>query len=73
MPAADLATPRNDHAPANAAALAESQERLRAYRPDEHEQVVTGMIDVFGPEFFARFAGAGLESRRPVFIFGMPR
>jgi hypothetical protein len=31
------------------------------------------LIAAFRPDFFARFAGAGLETRRPVFIFGLPR
>jgi tetratricopeptide (TPR) repeat protein len=58
---------------ANAAALAENPMRPRPYKPADHERLITSMIAAFQPEFFARFAGAGLDSRRPVFIFGMPR
>ncbi len=58
---------------ANAAAAAENQMRSRQYKPADHERLITNMIAAFQPEFFARFAGAGLETRRPVFIFGMPR
>jgi len=58
---------------ANAAALAESQEQARQFKPAEHEQLVREMIAAFQPGIFARFAGAGLNSRRPVFIFGLPR
>jgi tetratricopeptide (TPR) repeat protein len=58
---------------ANAAALAENQKQARTYKPAEHEQFVTNLIEAFQPAFFKRFAGAGLESRRPVFVFGLPR
>ena len=58
---------------ANAAALAENQMRSRPYKPADHERLITDMIAAFQPEFFTRFAGAGLETRRPVFIFGLPR
>jgi tetratricopeptide (TPR) repeat protein len=58
---------------ANAAALAKDQKESRQYKPAEHERLVATMIETFQPGFFTRFAGAGLESRRPVFIFGLPR
>jgi tetratricopeptide (TPR) repeat protein len=58
---------------ANAAASAENEKRSRQYKPADHERFITNMIASFPPEFFARFAGAGLETRRPVFIFGLPR
>jgi len=58
---------------ANAAALAEDQQLARRYRPAEHERLITDVIAAFRPDVFARLAGAGLDSRRPVFIFGLPR
>ena len=58
---------------ANAAALAELEQRRQAYSPQEHERFVTNTIGTFTPEYFQRFQGAGVESRRPVFIIGLPR
>jgi tetratricopeptide (TPR) repeat protein len=45
----------------------------RAYVPADHERFVDGLVTAFGPSLFARTAGAGLETPRPVFIFGLPR
>jgi len=45
----------------------------RRYAPAEHERFVDGLLTAFGPEFFARTAGGGLPTRRPVFVFGLPR
>ncbi len=45
----------------------------REYVPAEHERFVDGLIKHFNPEFFARMAGAGHDSRRPIFVFGVPR
>jgi tetratricopeptide (TPR) repeat protein len=45
----------------------------RAYCPDVHEQYVDHLVHGFGAEFFDRAAGAGLETRRPIFIVGLPR
>jgi tetratricopeptide (TPR) repeat protein len=58
---------------ANALVLAEKRKRGQLYDPEQHERFVSGMIDVCTPEFFQRVAGLGLESRRPVFIVGLPR
>ena len=49
--------------------MARGQPRTAA----EHERFVDHLLDAFDAEFFQRTAGAGLESRRPVFIFGLPR
>jgi tetratricopeptide (TPR) repeat protein len=43
------------------------------YEPAEHDRFVTKLLKVFDPEFFARTAGLGHASRRPVFVFGLPR
>lgn len=45
----------------------------RVYNPEEHEKWVSCILDVFSAEFFARSAGWGQGSRRPVFVFGLPR
>jgi tetratricopeptide (TPR) repeat protein len=45
----------------------------RDYFPAEHEQFVDGLTRVFDPALFERLAAAGSQSRRPVFIFGLPR
>jgi tetratricopeptide (TPR) repeat protein len=43
------------------------------YDPAEHDRFVEGLMRVFDREFFARVAGAGSDTRRPVFVFGLPR
>ena len=45
----------------------------REYVPAEHERFIGGLIRLFDSEFFARNAGSGHDSRRPVFVFGLPR
>jgi tetratricopeptide (TPR) repeat protein len=57
---------------ANALALDASRGR-REYKPVEHDQLVDGMIIKFNRDYFDRVAGAGSTSRRPVFVFGLPR
>jgi tetratricopeptide (TPR) repeat protein len=47
--------------------------RQHDYVPAEHERFVDSLIEVFNPDFFARTRGMGSESRRPVFVFGLPR
>jgi len=51
----------------------ENRRGRRKYGPAEHERFVTGLIDAFTPAFFARTAGHGWDTQRPVFIFGLPR
>ena len=58
---------------ANALSLEMNRKRKRAYVADEHERFVEKLQSVFGSEFFARTREAGLDTRRPVFIFGLPR
>ncbi|MGO9914732.1 MAG: tetratricopeptide repeat-containing sulfotransferase family protein [Isosphaeraceae bacterium] len=45
----------------------------RSWDPIAEEQFVGRLIDAYGAEFFARTTGFGLDSRRPVFVFGLPR
>jgi tetratricopeptide (TPR) repeat protein len=70
---------RGDHARA-AQCLGEANsltidvnEKRRDYSPAEHERFVDGLLKEFDRDLFARLAGAGSKSRRPVFIFGLPR
>ncbi len=51
----------------------EWRRRGRQYDPKEHESLVTRMIAVCMPDFFARVRGFGLESELPVFVVGLPR
>ena len=43
------------------------------YHPEEHERFVDGLIHAFDRDLLARLAGAGPDTRRPVFVFGLPR
>ncbi len=43
------------------------------YNPPEHEMFVDNLVRVFDRDFFGRVAGWGLDTRRPVFVFGLPR
>jgi tetratricopeptide (TPR) repeat protein len=58
---------------ANALALANLERKHQTYVPADHERFVNNLLTTFQPEFFARVKGMGLETRRPVFIVGLPR
>jgi tetratricopeptide (TPR) repeat protein len=58
---------------ANALALADLKRRHHAFQPAEHQRFISNMIAAFLPADFARFAGVGSTTRRPVFVFGLPR
>jgi tetratricopeptide (TPR) repeat protein len=45
----------------------------RGFDPAERVALVDGMIRVFDVDLFERLQGAGHDSRRPVFIVGLPR
>ncbi len=45
----------------------------RAYDPADNARHVDGLLGAFDAAFCARTAGMGLETRRPVFVFGLPR
>lgn len=47
--------------------------RYNRFQPSEHERFIDDLIRSFDRDFFARTAGAGLESTRPVFVVGLPR
>jgi tetratricopeptide (TPR) repeat protein len=59
-------------AQANAMTLELARER-HEYSPAEHERYVDGLVRVLDRSLFARMAGAGLDTRLPVFVFGLPR
>ena len=58
---------------ANALTLESKRSEGMGYRPEEFERWVDRLIGSFDPEFFRRTAGLGLDTRRPVFVFGLPR
>lgn len=45
----------------------------RPYVPADHARFVDNVRQEIGGDFFARTAGGGLPTRRPVFIIGLPR
>jgi len=60
-------------AEANALQLADLRRRGRGYDPGGFKAFVDQLLTAFSPEFFARVRGWGLETDRPVFVFGLPR
>ena len=58
---------------ANSLAVANLERKHQVYIPAEHEKFVNNVLNTFQPDFFVRLQGVGLETRRPVFIFGLPR
>jgi tetratricopeptide (TPR) repeat protein len=50
-----------------------ARKQKHEYVPMDHERFVDHLLAGFGPDFFARTHGAGLTTRRPVFVFGLPR
>ncbi len=58
---------------ANALALEQRRKQGKHYNPAEHAALVDRIIAGFTPQLFDRLAGAGDDTRQPVFVFGMPR
>ena len=58
---------------ANALALNQRIKRHQIYDPAEHSRYVDRLIEGFTPKLFERLKGAGHDTDRPVFVFGMPR
>jgi tetratricopeptide (TPR) repeat protein len=58
---------------ANRMTLEQVRSRRIEYSPADHEQFVDRVLAGFGADFFRRTAGGGLDTRRPVFVFGLPR
>jgi len=57
---------------ANQLALAAAK-GWRKYEPAEHEQFVDALARAFTPKLFRRLGGLGPQTRRPIFVFGLPR
>jgi tetratricopeptide (TPR) repeat protein len=57
---------------ANALTL-ETRRGHNDFVPADHERFVDNVLSNFNADFFARTAGSGSQSRRPVFVFGLPR
>ena len=58
---------------ANALALEQRIKQNRLYDPAEHARFVDRLIETFTSQLFERLAGAGDDTRQPIFVFGMPR
>lgn len=58
---------------ANALAVERAVKRRRTYDAEEHDRFVAGLLAGCDAGFFRRLAGAGLDTGRPVFVFGLPR
>ena len=58
---------------ANALSLELDRTRKREYVPADHDRFVDALLHGFGVDFFARTARVGLQTRRPVFVVGLPR
>jgi tetratricopeptide (TPR) repeat protein len=58
---------------ANALSLAHAKKRHRDYDAAQHDEFVVSLLKGFDRAFFARTANGANSSRRPVFVFGLPR
>ena len=58
---------------ANGLALEQAKRCHRAYDTVEHEEFVSHLLTASDAGFFARTAGGGSSTGRPVFVFGLPR
>jgi tetratricopeptide (TPR) repeat protein len=59
--------------PANALAHSERHKRGLGYDPAAHTQFVDRLLATFDQTFFDRVRSFGVDSERPIFIFGLPR
>jgi tetratricopeptide (TPR) repeat protein len=57
----------------NALALEQNRKQGKHYAPEDHAAFVDQLIECFSADLFGRLAGGGLDTRQPVFVFGMPR
>jgi tetratricopeptide (TPR) repeat protein len=58
---------------ANRRILTLQEKRRQKYDSADHLRFVERIISTCGPAFFERLKGAGLPTRTPVFVFGLPR
>ncbi|MFI5456158.1 MAG: tetratricopeptide repeat protein [Isosphaerales bacterium] len=57
---------------ANALAAGKARSRWECVTAD-HVLFVDGLVEAFARDFFTTVAGSGLDTQRPVFVFGLPR
>jgi hypothetical protein len=60
-------------AQANALALEQRRQQGHGYDAGAHSRFVDRLREGFTPKLFSRLAGAGDDTRLPVFVFGLPR
>lgn len=58
---------------ANALMLEVRRAEGLVYHLEDHDQFVERLIRTFDEDFSRRVAGLGLETRRPIFVMGLPR
>jgi tetratricopeptide (TPR) repeat protein len=58
---------------ANALQREADQSAGRGFNRDGYIGFLDSLVVAFGPAFFDRVAGAGFDTRRPVFVVGLPR
>lgn len=58
---------------ANRSHLGQNTSKARGYDPAAHSRLVDRLIAAYKPEYTKRISDCGVDSRRPVFILGMPR
>ncbi len=58
---------------ANALKFDACRKQNKGYELEENTRFVERVLATFTPEFFERMRGAGLETKQPVFVFGLPR
>ncbi len=70
---ADYAAAAQHYVHANSLSLADHRSHGHAEDPEAHDRLVTAVIETFSSAHFERVRGFGVDSERPVFIFGLPR
>jgi hypothetical protein len=58
---------------ANALSQEMARRQKREYNPADHKRFVDNLIASFDADLYKRLAVGGSDSRRPVFVFGLPR
>jgi tetratricopeptide (TPR) repeat protein len=58
---------------ANGLALSFRRCRGQSYSHADHERFVDQLLATFTPDYFERHKGFGLDTEKPVFVFGLPR
>jgi tetratricopeptide (TPR) repeat protein len=58
---------------ANALSLSLCRQKGQVYNLDENARFIDNLVETFTPAFFERVRRFGVETERPVFVFGLPR